>query len=74
MNNLDNIIIVPNERAVFLREENMKLYRVSSYYFGRLAVDLPMFIMFPIFLFLLIHWTVGYNLDGGKTMIFSIFK
>lgn len=32
-----------------------------------------MFIMFPIFLFLLIHWTVGYNPAGDKTMILSDF-
>lgn len=35
------ILTFPSERAVFLKEENAKLYRVSSYFLGKTALEFP---------------------------------
>jgi len=38
-----------------------------------MSVDLPMYIIFPIFYFLLVHWTVGFDPAPDRTLIFSNF-
>ena len=48
-------IIDPRERALFLKEENSKLYRVSSYYIGTLIIDLPILLITPILFDLAIY-------------------
>ncbi|EAR86642.1 ABC-2 family transporter protein (macronuclear) [Tetrahymena thermophila SB210] len=42
------VLTIPNERPVFLKEENSKLYAVSPYFFSKLIVESSMVILLPI--------------------------
>jgi hypothetical protein len=42
------ILTFPAERAVFLREENAKLYTVGPYFLGKFFVDIVPTIIFPV--------------------------
>ena len=73
MNNQVLIInLVPKERALFLKEENAKMYKVRSYYFGKLIVELPLVVIFPVLFDFSIYWIVGYNTTSPS--IFFIFS
>lgn len=42
------MVTFPAERAVFLREENSKLYSTSAYFLGKSSVELPFLLIIPI--------------------------
>jgi ABC-type multidrug transport system permease subunit len=42
------ILLFPEERPVFLREVNNKMYSVSAYFFGKLISEVPSTIIVPI--------------------------
>lgn len=41
------VLTFPEERAVFLKEENGKYYSISSYFFGRTLLEFPFLVLFP---------------------------
>lgn len=41
------VLTFPNERAVFLKEENGKYYSISSYFLGRTLLEYPFLVIFP---------------------------
>lgn len=45
---MPTILTFPDERGVFLKEENGKFYKTSSYYFGRTLLEFPFLFLFPI--------------------------
>jgi len=55
------MLTFPSERAVFLKEENAKLYRISSYFFGRTIIELPFSIIIPLIFTLIVYWLIGLN-------------
>eukprot|EP01016_Furgasonia_blochmanni_P019458 TRINITY_DN2181_c0_g1_i1.p1 TRINITY_DN2181_c0_g1~~TRINITY_DN2181_c0_g1_i1.p1 ORF type:complete len:538 (-),score=104.36 TRINITY_DN2181_c0_g1_i1:84-1697(-) len=61
----------PKEREVFLREENSKLYRVTSYFCGKFLVELPVMMIAPFLFCLIIYWIIGLNDDSWQR--FAIF-
>ena len=67
--------LVPIERDVFLREENSGLYRISSYFVGKLVVEIPLLVVSPTLFALGCLWTTGLNTDSVKNiLVFSKFQ
>ncbi|EAR83932.3 ABC transporter family protein (macronuclear) [Tetrahymena thermophila SB210] len=57
-------ITFPIERSVFLKEENSHSYRVSSYFMGKLLIELPYIILYPLLLVVVCYWLVGLRTEG----------
>jgi ABC-type multidrug transport system permease subunit len=55
------MISFPIERAVFLKEENSKLYSTMAYFVGKSSVEIPFMIVLPVVQQLIIYWMVGMN-------------
>jgi ABC-type multidrug transport system permease subunit len=55
------MITFPVERAVFLKEENSKLYSTMAYFVGKSSVEIPFMILLPLVQQLIIYWMVGMN-------------
>lgn len=70
---LPSIITFPAEKAVFLKEENSKLYSVSSYFFGRTLIEIPYLLLFPILFSIIVYWMVGFNDSKPETVFIFIF-
>ena len=66
------ILTFPSERAVFLREENAKLYTVGPYFIGKFLVDLLPTIIFPALSSLIVYWMVGLNSENAGKVLFFI--
>lgn len=49
----------PVERAVFLKEENSRLYGVLPYFLSRSAIEIPYLILMPMIYVLIFYWMVG---------------
>lgn len=65
----------PAERAVFLKEYASNTYRVSSYYFGRSAIEIPIVVIVPILFSLISYYIVGLNDHNvGKLFIFTLMN
>jgi ABC-type multidrug transport system permease subunit len=52
-------LIFPQEREVFLKEENSRLYGVAPYFISRNLVEIPYLIVFPLLFNVIIYWMVG---------------
>jgi ABC-type multidrug transport system permease subunit len=55
------MISFPVERAVFLKEENSKLYSTMAYFVGKSSVEIPFMIVLPVVQQLIVFWMVGMN-------------
>jgi len=67
------ILTFPSERAVFLREENAKLYTVGPYFLGKFLVDMVPTIIFPVICSAISYWMVGLNSENaGKVFFFFL--
>lgn len=53
------ILTFPEERPIFLKEENSKLYSVASYFTGRTLLEFPFLVFFPFLQSLITFFTVG---------------
>lgn len=58
-----SLIIFPEERPVFLKEENSHLYNVRAYFVGRTLVELPFFVLTPLIWSLITYFAVGLNTE-----------
>lgn len=67
------ILTFPSDRAVFLREENARLYKVFPYFIGKFMVDLIPTIFFPVISSLVAYWMVGMNSENSDKVLFFIF-
>lgn len=64
-----SLLVFPEERSIFLKEENSKLYTTLSYFIGRTLVDLPILLIAPIIYSLIVYWMVGLD-DSSASKIF----
>lgn len=53
------IFTFPQERPMLLRERSSSMYRLSSYYFARMAGDLPMELVLPTIFVTISYWMGG---------------
>jgi ATP-binding cassette, subfamily G (WHITE), eye pigment precursor transporter len=68
-------LVFPSERAVFLKEENSKMYGVFSYFMSRNIVDIPFLVILPAIYSLVTYWMVGLNSTPAQffTMYLILF-
>lgn len=57
---------VPSERAVFLKEENSKMYGVSAYFISKNVTEAPPLVFIPTVFSLLIYWAIDFNTNGHE--------
>ena len=55
------ILLFPEERPVFLREVNNKMYSVSAYFLGKLLAEVPVAIVTPIIHACCLYFLLGFN-------------
>jgi len=67
------ILTFPAERAVFLKEENAKLYRTTSYFFGRTMIEIPWMIIIPLVYAFIIYWLIGLNDNYAENFVIFCF-
>eukprot|EP00257_Ricinus_communis_P019111 XP_015578001.1 ABC transporter G family member 21 [Ricinus communis] len=53
------IFAFPQERPILIKERSSGMYRLSSYYFARMAGDLPMELVMPIIFVTVAYWMGG---------------
>ena len=58
----------PNERQIFLKEENSRLYSTTAYFLSRNIVELPYGVIFPLIEILIVYWFAG--LSSTATQFF----
>lgn len=64
-------LVFPQERSVFLKEENSKMYGVISYFISRNIVDIPFSIILPAIYSLVTYWMVG--LSSTAEQFFTMY-
>ena len=55
------ILTFHSERVVFLKEYNMKMYGVTSYFLGKTTPEFIFLILFPILYSVAIYWPTNMN-------------
>eukprot|EP00826_Nyctotherus_ovalis_P046225 TRINITY_DN51_c0_g1_i3.p1 TRINITY_DN51_c0_g1~~TRINITY_DN51_c0_g1_i3.p1 ORF type:complete len:700 (-),score=192.14 TRINITY_DN51_c0_g1_i3:124-2223(-) len=59
---IQNVILVfPEERAVFLREQASSLYEISAYFLGKVIAELPLNLLVPLITLLMTFWLWNMN-------------
>ncbi|KAJ3671673.1 hypothetical protein LUZ60_007752 [Juncus effusus] len=53
------VFTFPTERAMLLKERQSGMYSLSSYFFSRMAGDLPMELILPAIFLLVLYWMSG---------------
>ncbi|CAK84666.1 unnamed protein product (macronuclear) [Paramecium tetraurelia] len=66
------IVQFPQERDVFLREENSKLYSTFAYFVGKSSIEIPFLIIFPIIQQLICYWMIDLNDQTASIVIINI--
>lgn len=57
---------VPSERAVFLKEENSKMYGVGAYFLSKNVTEAPPLVFIPTVFSLLIYWAIDFNTSSHE--------
>jgi len=60
----------PAERAVLLRERAQGSYRLSAYYFAKMAAEMPFNWLSPSLFIILVYWMTGINNNVGTFFTF----
>jgi ATP-binding cassette subfamily G (WHITE) protein 2 len=63
---LELVLLMPRERAVFLRDTNANLYGTAAFYLGRTLADLPFHLGFAAIGAIIGYWMVGFQNDAAK--------
>ncbi|CAD8074233.1 unnamed protein product [Paramecium primaurelia] len=66
------IVQFPQERDVFLREENSKLYSTFAYFVGKSSIEIPFLIIFPIIQQLICYWMIDLNDQTASIVLINI--
>ena len=66
-----SILLFPEERAVFMREQASSLYDVTPYFLSKILAELPFCIIDPLVMSVITYWAVGFNTaDASKFFVF----
>ena len=55
------ILTFHSERVVFLKEYNMKMYGVTSYFLGKTTPEFIFLVLFPFLFSLIVYWPTNMN-------------
>ena len=68
------LLTFPSERAVFLKEERLRMYSVATYFVGRSIIEIAFVTIFPFIFACIVYWIIGYNNHNpAKFFIFGNF-
>lgn len=74
-NSIQGVILVfPDERGVFLRENASGMYNVLSYYLGKVTSEIPNFIIFPTLMMLICYFILGLVLTWDAILTFWLIS
>lgn len=66
------VLTIPTERAVFLKEENSKMYAVSAYFFSKLIVESIMVLLLPLIFGSICYYMIGLQGNFGHFCFFIL--
>lgn len=72
LTNVHPVIIFSEERVLFLREKQRKMYRTSAYFLAKVLIDLPFQLVFPVLFGLIPYFMIGFQPVAFKAVRFSI--
>ncbi|RKP06073.1 P-loop containing nucleoside triphosphate hydrolase protein [Thamnocephalis sphaerospora] len=61
-----------SERSTFTRESRSGMYGLSTFFFTKLSIELPLCIITPLLLSSVIYWTTGMNQDAGRFFVYCV--
>lgn len=62
----DVLLMFPDERAVFLREQTTAMYSPSAYFIGKVLSELPGFFIFPTGFLIITYFGTELNLNDAS--------
>jgi ATP-binding cassette subfamily G (WHITE) protein 2 len=66
------ILTFSEERLVFLKEVNGKLYGVTSYFLGKTIPEIIPIVLMPILMGIIVYWMVGLNYSSSNEPLILI--
>ncbi|EAR86558.2 ABC-2 family transporter protein (macronuclear) [Tetrahymena thermophila SB210] len=66
------VLTFPMEKAVFLKEENAKLYSVTAYFIAKTLVESVLSLICPIIYIVISYYMVGLNANFGRFCFFIL--
>ena len=66
--------IVPEERAVLVREQASSLYEVPAYFFAKVLGEIPFSFQGPVVISLMLYWTVPFREGADHYFILCTLK
>jgi len=67
---IDQILLFPRERAVYLRDHAVGLYSTSSFFVARSLAEMPFILTFAYICGTISYFMIGFQRDGTKYLIF----
>mmetsp|Transcript_25645 Transcript_25645/g.29476 ORF Transcript_25645/g.29476 Transcript_25645/m.29476 type:complete len:135 (-) Transcript_25645:409-813(-) len=68
------ILIFPDEKSVFLREQSQSLYSCTAYFFAKIVSEVPMLVINANILSLMLYFTTKLNTeDASHFVVFYFF-
>ena len=69
---IDQILLFPRERAVYLRDHATGLHSTSSFFIARSLAEMPFILTFAYICATISYWMFGFQRDGSKYLVFVI--
>ena len=67
---MDQILLFPKERAVYLRDHATGLHSTSSFFLARTLAEMPFILLFAVISATISYWMYGFQADAKKFFIF----
>ncbi|CAD8079189.1 unnamed protein product [Paramecium sonneborni] len=68
------LMLFPVERNIFLKEENSKMYRVSSYFLSKVCLEVPMNVTIQILFSIALYATFGFIWQLENVILFTVIS
>jgi hypothetical protein len=65
-------VLVPEEKAVLMREQASSMYDVPPYFFAKVIAEIPFSLPTPIVIILVTYWAIPLNSSPGAFFILCI--
>jgi ABC-type multidrug transport system permease subunit len=69
----DVLLMFPDERAVFLREQTTAMYSPTAYFIGKILSELPGFFIFPSSYLIIVYFGTELNLNDASHFFIFYF-
>ncbi|CAD8168491.1 unnamed protein product [Paramecium octaurelia] len=68
------LMLFPIERNIFLKEENSKMYRVSSYFLSKVLLEVPMNVFIQILFSIALYAAFGFIWELENLILFTVIS